>query len=661
MSDGLFVRFKRWFQNNFVFFGPGLLLAITAAGEAGVTETIEIGAHYGLALIWVVIVTLIFKYAFTNGIARYTLATHHTIFDALNTLPGPKNWGSYLIIFSYLMEMFAIGAMLMFSATFLDYLLPGIYSVFLIAVFLLVLVLAVLRTSSYEILEPVMAIMVTLLALGIIFCLLQFPLSFNLLAGGLIPTIPTGSEMAILAILGVVGSGLNLMLYSVWLSQKTKIHEENKKECDLQNESFFKKYIRSVNIDVITGFIFVAIVTIGFMFLGYVGYAVSFMPHGAEITLDTMITQVLYVFGTLPYGAYIFLFFVAIIFFGAVVIGMDARARALATVIHHMGEDKGVKILDEHKLYKLVLLAFSAVIVVTFIIANPMTIIRQISAISAILFGIFGFIVIYLDYKLPKYAKGNRIWLVMMAFGSALSIYVALLIESSFLINGIPLIERMLVILVIIYIITKTDLFKKLIGGTATKVDKLWAAGLFGALSIYGVFRGITVGDLIFNFSAIGPIVAGLLGGPVVGGLAGLIGCIYRYAQGGSTAIGCSIAILAAGVIAGFVIYFWKGRVTIFKAAVLTIIIELIHLLVIVPVCGLAFGTQTIDEVITTITSTLLPVTIVNTLGVALFAFFVKDHEIFAEGERKLFGRRKKSEEESEEKIEAADAKEEEK
>ncbi len=137
MRDSVFTRFRKWFQNYFVFFGPGLLLAITAAGEAGVTEAIEIGAHYGPTLIWVVIITLIFKYAFTNGIARYTLATNQTIFDALNRLPGPRNWGSYLIIGSYLMEMFAIGAMLVFSATFLDYLQPGIYSVFLIAVFLL--------------------------------------------------------------------------------------------------------------------------------------------------------------------------------------------------------------------------------------------------------------------------------------------------------------------------------------------------------------------------------------------------------------------------------------------------------------------------------------------------------------------------------------------
>jgi Mn2+/Fe2+ NRAMP family transporter len=641
MKEPLISRLRKWFQNNFVFFGPGLLLAITAAGEAGVTEAIEIGAHYGPALIWVVIITLIFKYAFTNGIARYTLATNQTIFDALNRLPGPKNWGSYLIIISYLMEMFAIGAMLVFSATFLDYLLPGIYSVFLIAVFLLVLTLAVIRTSSYEILEPVMAVLISILAGVILIALTQFPLSFNLILDGLVPSIPAGSEMAILAILGVVGSGLNLMLYSVWLSQKTKIHTEDKQECTLQNESFFRKYIRSVNFDVMTGFFFVAVVTIGFMFLGYAGYAVSFMPHGAKITLDTLITQILYIFSSIPYGPSVFLMFVAVIFFGAVVVGMDARARALAKVVRHLGEDKGKALPSEHNLYQITLLVFTGVVILAMVIADPMTVIRQIAAFSAILFGIFGFIVIYLDSRLPKYAKGSRLWMAVMGIGSGLSIYVALLIESSFLQNGIPLIERMLVIVVVLFVFTKTEMFKKLVSGAANFTDKLWTVALGGGLSIYGVFRGIDVNGLIFNFSAIGPIVAGLLGGPLIGGLAGLIGCVYRLAQGGPTAIGCSLAILAAGLIAGFAIRWWQGRVTIFKAVLVTVVIEWIHLLIIVPGCGIIFGTQTVEEIVAIVASTFLPITIVNTLGVALFAYFAKEHIVFAAGTESLLGRKK--------------------
>ncbi len=393
-----------------------------------------------------------------------------------------------------------------------------------------------------------------------------------------------------------------------------------------------------MNVDVLTGFFLVAVITIGFMFLGYAGYAVSFMPHGAKITL---ITQVLYIFGTIPYGPYLFLLFVAIIFFGAIVVGMDARARALAKVVRHLGEDKGVKLPSGYNLYQIVLLVFTGVIILAMIIVDPMTVIRDIAALSAILFGIFGFIVIYLDSRLPKYAQGSRVWMAIMAVGSGLSIYIALLIESSFLQNGIPLIERMLVIVVVLFIFTKTEMFKKLVTGAATFTDKVWTVALGGGLSIYGVFRGIDVNGLIFNFSAIGPIVAGLLGGPVVGGLAGLIGCIYRLARGGPTAVGCSLAILAAGLIAGFAVRWWQGRITVFKAAVLTVIFEWIHLLIIVPGCGLLMGTQTVDEIIAIIGSTFLPITIVNTLGVALFAYFAKDHIVFAAGTGRLFGRKK--------------------
>ncbi len=52
-------------------------------------------------------------------------------------------------------------------------------------------------------------------------------------------------------------------------------------------------------------------------------------------------------------------------------------------------------------------------------------------------------------------------------------------------------------------------------------------------------------------------------------------------------------------------------------------------------------GTQTVDEIIAIIGSTFLPITIVNTLGVALFAYFAKDHIAFAAGTGRLFGRNK--------------------
>lgn len=628
-------KLKKWFRETFVFFGPGLLLAITAAGEAGITEAIEIGAHHGLTLIWAVLFTLIFKYAFTNGIARYTLATGHTIFDALARIPGPKYWGSALIILVYLVEILAIGAMLMFAAIFLDYLLPGVYNAVLTALFLLFICLALLRTNSYKILELIVAVLVGILALAIIFCLFEFPISIGLFTAGLVPSIPANSEMAILAIIGVVGSGLNLMLYSVWLHEKSRHHSETEQTCTLLNESHFRKYIRSVNLDVLIGFFFVATITIGFMFLGFSGYSVSFMGHDAQLSLDTLITQVLYIVGTLPYGAYVFLAIVTFIFFGAVVVSMDGRARAIAKVIRGIGTESGHELPSEHKLYQFMLLVFSGIIIVSLFIDDPMLIIRRIAAFSAIVFGVFGFIVIYLDLKLPKYARGNRLWLMIMGLGSMISIYVALLLESAFLTYGVPLIERMIVVVFVLYIFSKTELFRKLITGRADILDKFWTVILFGAVSMYGTFRGIPVEGIIINFRDVGPMIAGLIGGPVIGGVAGLLGGLHRFAQGGDTALPCFVATVAAGIIAGYAIYRWKGRITMLRVTLLAIGVECLHLLVIFPLLSIPTGVMTPDAVLNIISITLLPMCMVNIAGLLIFAYIVRRCEVlFVPGEK---------------------------
>ncbi|MDO5843544.1 MAG: Nramp family divalent metal transporter [Methanocorpusculum sp.] len=651
MKGSLFSLFKQWFKRNFVFFGPGLLLAITAAGEAGVTEAIEIGAHYGLLLIWAVIITLIFKYAFTIGIARYTLSTGQTFFDGLNNLPGPKNWGSYLIIISYFVEIFAIGAMLMLAATFLDYIIPGVYSIILIAVFLACLAFTILRTRGYHYFEYIMAGVVVILAVFVVYCLADYPLSLEMVIEGIIPNIPHGSETAILAIIGVVGSGLNLMLYSVWLNEKTRRHDDKSKDvCSLRNESFFKKYIRSVSVDVLIGFIFVAVITIGFMFLGYAGFTVSFMPHGSALNIDIIITQVIYIFSTVPYGVYLFLAFVSIIFFGAVVIGLDARSKALSTVIGHLileqkpSEhkifDKITRKLNHDKLYQIVLLLLMAVMAVSFTFGDPMLTIRSISSVCAILFGVFGFILIYLNHKLPQYARGGRMWMLIIGIGSVLSVYVALLIESSFLTFGIPLIEHMLVIMVVIFVFTKSQMFKKLIAGKANTFDKLWAVALFGLLSVYGVFRGVSMGGgsgVLFNFADIGPAIAGLVGGPVVGALAGLIGCFYRFTLGGDTVIACSIAMIISGIFAGVSIYNWKGKITYIRVFILALLTQGFNLVVLMSAAGLAGG-MTPTELSGLITTTFLPMFVVNIIGLFMFVFMTNKFGDFVPNKIDIIG-----------------------
>ncbi|MDE2519274.1 MAG: histidine kinase, partial [Methanocorpusculum sp.] len=69
----------------------------------------------------------------------------------------------------------------------------------------------------------------------------------------------------------------------------------------------------------------------------------------------------------------------------------------------------------------------------------------------------------------------------------------------------------------------------------------------------------IPVEGVIIYFRDGGPMIAGPVGGPVIGGVAGLLGGAHRFLQGGDTALPCFVATVAAGILAGYAIHRWKG------------------------------------------------------------------------------------------------------
>ncbi|HJJ66999.1 MAG TPA: hypothetical protein O0W84_04670, partial [Methanocorpusculum sp.] len=399
-------------------------------------------------------------------------------------------------------------------------------------------------------------------------------------------------------------------------------------------------FVKSVNLDIALGFAIVALVTFGFMCLGYAGFAVSFMPHGAELNLDILITQVLYLFSSIPFGTYLFLLFVAVIFFGSVVIGIDARAKALTRVVVSMRADAGKSKIKGSRIYQIFIWLFVAIILLSVLIGEPMTIIRTSAILCALLFGVFGFILIYLNTRLPEYARASRLWMLTIGIGSVLSVYVALLIEGSFLEFGLPLFENVLVCSVIFYIFCKTKTFERMASGNANIIDKFWVVFIFGIISVYGTYSGITIageyGGYILNFRDLGAMVAGVLGGPVVGFFAALIGGLYRLSVGGVTAVPCFLATIAAGILAGCAIRSWKGKFTMRRAVYIAAVVELLHLLVIFPIYVLATGSMTFVMIQDVIVTTLLPMTIVNAAGLMIFAHFSQKFPLLQSGLKKV-------------------------
>jgi len=83
----------------------------------------------------------------------------------------------------------------------------------------------------------------------------------------------------------------------------------------------------------------------------------------------------------------------------------------------------------------------------------------------------------------------------------------------------------------------------------------------FGILSIYGTISGVVFRGAVANIRDLGPAIAGLLAGPIVGFGAGFIGAFHRFFfVGGSTRIPCAIATLIAGLAAGIIYSLRKGK-----------------------------------------------------------------------------------------------------
>jgi two-component system LytT family sensor kinase len=81
------------------------------------------------------------------------------------------------------------------------------------------------------------------------------------------------------------------------------------------------------------------------------------------------------------------------------------------------------------------------------------------------------------------------------------------------------LLQQMCVFLVIAWLMSKTRLFIPLMQVTVRLPHKLLCYVVFSIFCIMGTWFGLHIEDSIANTRAIGAVMGGLLGGPVVGGL----------------------------------------------------------------------------------------------------------------------------------------------
>lgn len=184
---------------------------------------------------------------------------------------------------------------------------------------------------------------------------------------------------------------------------------------------------------------------------------------------------------------------------------------------------------------------------------------------------------------------------------------------------SLELLQVACVIVVAAYLITRSRYFSELIEGRASWKTLAILAIFFGAFSIYGCLSSINVMGGLINVRDLGPMVGGLLGGPLVGVGAGLIGGTFRMAQGGFTAVPCAIAAVLAGVVGGL-IRFRTGRFPEIQWAVaFAVLFEIFHM-----VLTLALS-RPFYMAVEVVKEATIPMIVGNASGMLVFAYIISN------------------------------------
>ena len=232
-------------------------------------------------------------------------------------------------------------------------------------------------------------------------------------------------------------------------------------------------------------------------------------------------------------------------------------------------------------------------------------------------------------YKIRDYLAGDEevpimyIHAIMAIIGSVSVLLILQFHEmpmSSVQHSLLVLVEKACVIVVIAYVVSRLNVFTEVLEGKFTIKNQAILILIFGAISIFGTYSGVEVFGAMANVRDLGPMVAGLIGGPIVGLGAGLIGGLYRLSLGGFTAVPCAIATILAGLFAGLIFLINKRRfVGIFWAVVFAVLMEALHLLINLAIAKPYYMALAVVEELT------IPIIVSNALGMFIFAFIISN------------------------------------
>ena len=331
-------------MNYIKIIGPGLLFASAAIGTSHLVLSTRAGAHYGISLLWIIIIALILKYPFFEFGTRYAVATGESLVSGYK-----KQGGIALGMFTLIIciNMFAVtGAVSAVSAGILSTLIGLPVSITTMVAILLSITVVLLFFGGYNFLDTFIKILSVILFLSVsiafIAVLIKGPVEQS--AGFSPPKLFDGAGIALLiSLVGWMPAGMEAStMNSIWVVKKWQ--STNKRPTI--KESMF---------DFRLGYGFTLLLAIMFLIIGaYTVYGSGQLLEGNGNQFSTALIEVL----TANLGQWAFPVIGIACFgviYGTLVTVLDAFARSLVNCIQELSTTIKNKEKNQNQFYRIIL------------------------------------------------------------------------------------------------------------------------------------------------------------------------------------------------------------------------------------------------------------------------------------------------------------------
>lgn len=193
--------------------GPGLVIAATGLGAGDLVVASVAGAKYGTTLLWAALLGALMKFTMNEGLARWQLATGSTLLEGwIQRLP---KFVSYYFFVYLLLWTFVVAGALIAAAGLAAHALYPALSVAHWGIVHSLLATVLVLTGRYCLLESLMKLFIAVMMLVVLVCaILVIPdLPGSSADAALIPSIPQGSVLFIVGLIGGVGGSVTLLCY----------------------------------------------------------------------------------------------------------------------------------------------------------------------------------------------------------------------------------------------------------------------------------------------------------------------------------------------------------------------------------------------------------------------------------------------------------------